>query len=172
MKQAGGQPLRLEELKKDPSLGGTMVSWPVFFQMQADGYKAFGSSLDVVGPITFLGTFAKRDWAAAHKDLLVRYLTAEISALRWMMDAKNKDEVIAALAKSRGFTPEVAAAAYQGFMSPNGWAKDGEVKLPELAALMKLRAEVEGSWGGNPPPPDKYLDLSYLHAAIAAIDKK
>jgi ABC-type nitrate/sulfonate/bicarbonate transport system substrate-binding protein len=172
MKEAGGQPLRLAELKKDPSLGGTMVSWPVFFQMQADGYKAFGSSLDVVGPMTFLGTFAKRDWAASHKELLERYFEAEIKTLRWMMTPANKAEVIDLLVKGRSFTPAVAALAYDGFMSPNGWARDGEVKPTELAALMKLGADVEGRWGGHPPPPETYLDLSYLHDAIAKLDAK
>ena len=58
------------------------------------------------------------------------------------------------------------------FTGPYGWAKDGEVDIPRLATVMKLRADVEGSWGGKPPPPETYLDMSYLAEAIKAIGGK
>jgi len=38
-----------------------------------------------------------------------------------------------------------------------------------LANVLKLRAELEGQWGGNPPPPDKYVDLSYYNEAMASL---
>ncbi len=172
MKEAGGQPFRLVELKKDPSAAGTMVSWPVFFQMQAEGYPAFGSSLDVVGPMLFQSTFVMRDWAKAHKDLVVRHLSAEVKTVRWMMARENRAEVISLLGKYLNASPEVATLAYEGFTGPYGWAKDGEVDIPRLATVMKLRADVEGSWGGKPPPPETYLDMSYLAEAIKAIGGK
>jgi hypothetical protein len=31
--------------------------------------------------------------------------------------------------------------------------------------VLKLRAEIEGQWGGTAPAPDKYLDLSYYDKA-------
>jgi hypothetical protein len=38
-----------------------------------------------------------------------------------------------------------------------------------LANVLKLRAELEGQWGGHPPPADKYVDLSYYNAAMAGL---
>jgi hypothetical protein len=35
--------------------------------------------------------------------------------------------------------------------------------------LLKLRAEIEGQWGGTAPAPDKYLDLSYYDKAVAGL---
>ena len=35
--------------------------------------------------------------------------------------------------------------------------------------VLKLRAEIEGQWAGNPPPPEKYVDLSYYNRAVAGI---
>ena len=32
-----------------------------------------------------------------------------------------------------------------------------------------LRAEIEGSWGGKPPPPERYVDLSYYEAALKRV---
>ena len=171
MKLSGGQPLRLADLRKDPAVGGTMVSWPEYFQIRAEGYPVFGSSLDVVGPMTFQVIYVMRNWAASNRDLVRRFLMAQVKAQRWIMDPQNKQEVIALYAKSRNYSPEVAAAAYESLMSPTGWAKDGAIALPELASVMKLRAEVEGAWGGKPPPPETYVDTSYLNEAIRTLDQ-
>jgi hypothetical protein len=35
--------------------------------------------------------------------------------------------------------------------------------------VLKLRAEVEGQWGGKPPGEDKYLDLSYYRQALSSL---
>ena len=35
---------------------------------------------------------------------------------------------------------------------------------------LKLRADMLGTWGGNPPPPaSKYLDLSHYQKALAGL---
>jgi hypothetical protein len=35
---------------------------------------------------------------------------------------------------------------------------------------LKLRAEMLGTWGSNPPPPiSKYLDLSFYQRALAGL---
>jgi len=36
-------------------------------------------------------------------------------------------------------------------------------------AVLALRAEIEGQWGGKPPAPDKYLDLGYYERALALV---
>jgi len=48
-------------------------------------------------------------------------------------------------------------------------AKDAQLDMAGFRNVLKLRAEIEGQWGGNPPPPDKYLDLSYHERALSAI---
>jgi len=172
LRKSGGQPLRLEEMKKDANAAGTMVSWPEYFQMQADGYKAFGSSLDVVGPMMIRGNWTMRPWANANRELVVRYLSAEVKSLRWAMDPKNRDEVIALLAKSRNYSQQVASIAYENFMTPSGWQKDGALSLSALTTTITLRAEVEGGWGGKPPAAASLVDLSFLAEALKRADAK
>jgi hypothetical protein len=48
-------------------------------------------------------------------------------------------------------------------------AKDAKFDMAGFRNVLKLRAEIEGQWGGNPPPPEKYLDLSYYDRAIASL---
>jgi hypothetical protein len=64
--------------------------------------------------------------------------------------------------------PEIAAADYDmAVTQPGGFAKDAQLDLEGFKNVLKLRAEVEGQWGGHPPSPDKYYDASYYDAALA-----
>jgi hypothetical protein len=36
---------------------------------------------------------------------------------------------------------------------------------------LRLRAEVEGSWGGHAPGPEKYYEPSYYDAALVKVMK-
>jgi len=38
-----------------------------------------------------------------------------------------------------------------------------------IEADTALRAEIEGSWDGKPPPPERYVDLSYYENALKKI---
>ena len=35
--------------------------------------------------------------------------------------------------------------------------------------VLALRAEIEGSWGGKAPPPERYIDLSYYDNALKRV---
>jgi hypothetical protein len=37
--------------------------------------------------------------------------------------------------------------------------------------VLKLRAEVEGQWGGHPPSPEKYYDPAYYNRALSMLKK-
>jgi hypothetical protein len=42
-------------------------------------------------------------------------------------------------------------------------------KLFQFPCLWKGATISEGQWGGNPPAPDKYIDLSYYSKALASL---
>ena len=54
-------------------------------------------------------------------------------------------------------------------IQPNGFAKDGKFDMAGFKNVLKLRAEIEGQWGGKPPAPDKYIDLSYYNKAVTGM---
>ena len=43
----------------------------------------------------------------------------------------------------------------------SGLAPDAAFNHAGFAQVLAIRAEMEGMWGGTPPPADRYLDLSY-----------
>ena len=52
---------------------------------------------------------------------------------------------------------------------PGGFATDAAFDIPGFQNVLKLRAEIEGSWGGHPPAPEKYYDASYYNAALTKL---
>ena len=47
-----------------------------------------------------------------------------------------------------------------------GLAPDAHFETDGFRTVLALRAEIEGQWGGKPPPPEKYLDLGYYERAL------
>jgi hypothetical protein len=46
---------------------------------------------------------------------------------------------------------------------------DARLDVEGFKNVLKLRAEIEGQWGGTPPSPEKYLDLSSYERALAGL---
>jgi ABC-type nitrate/sulfonate/bicarbonate transport system substrate-binding protein len=111
-----------------------------------------------------------RDWAKANSDTLVRYIRAYVEGRRWALDPKNKGEAVVLLADRLKLPAEIAAQSYAVATDPTeGMAKDAKLDMPGFNNVLKLRAEIEGQWGGTPPPAEKYLDLSYYEKALAGL---
>jgi hypothetical protein len=111
-----------------------------------------------------------RPWAKANGDTLVRYLKAIIEGRRWLLDPANKNDVITLTASKFRLSPDFAAKSYAVVTDPtNGFVKDAKFNMQGFLNVLKLRAEIEGQWGGHPPAPDKYIDLSYYNTALAAL---
>ena len=109
-----------------------------------------------------------RSWAKANEDVLVKYLQAYIEGLRWALAPANKAAAIDLLAGWLKVAPDVAAECYDIAADPaDGMARDAKLDVEGFANVLKLRAEIEGQWGGTPPSPEKYLDLSYYRNAVS-----
>jgi hypothetical protein len=68
---------------------------------------------------------------------------------------------------------KVAERTYQALMEPRfGLAPDAEFDLEGFKAVLALRAEIEGQWGGKAPAPDKYIDLGYYERAMKLLARR
>ena len=66
--------------------------------------------------------------------------------------------------------PDVVTQAYDLAAHPvTGFAKDAKLDMEGFRNVLKLRAEILGQWGGTPPAPDKYIDLTYYQRALAGL---
>ena len=168
IKPFGATPQRLVAMREQKEFAGSMLGPPVSLVAKKEGFVSLGSVQQLIGPYQAAGVFTQRAWAKDHRDLLVAFLSACIEAQRWLLNPANKQQVIDLLAAQYHLAPEIAAEDYDiSITHPSGFAKDAQFDLRGFENVLKLRAEVEGQWGGHPPSPDKYYDPSYYQAALA-----
>ena len=168
LKPFGATPQRLIAMREQKDFAGSMLGPPVSLVAKKEGFVSLGSVQQLIGPYQAAGFFTQRAWAKDHRDLLVAFLAACIEAQRWLLNPSNKQQVIDLLAAQYHLAPELAAEDYDiSITHPGGFAKDAQFDLRGFENVLKLRAEVEGQWGGHPPSPEKYYDPSYYQTALA-----
>ena len=168
MKPFGATPQRLIAMREHKEYAGSMLGPPSSLAAKREGFVSLGSVQELIGPYQAAGFFALRKWAEEHRETLIPFLTAIIEAQRWLMAPANKQDVIALWVKDYHLAPEVAAENYETTIAhAGGFARDARFDLDGFKDVLKLRAEVEGSWGGKPPTPEKYYDGSWYNAALA-----
>jgi hypothetical protein len=69
--------------------------------------------------------------------------------------------------------PDAAAETYESLTTlPGGYEKDASFDLEGFKSVLKLRAEIEGQWGGHPPSPEKYYYASYYLEALRKLKSR
>jgi ABC-type nitrate/sulfonate/bicarbonate transport system substrate-binding protein len=170
IKPFGATPQRLVAMREHKDFAGSMLGPPVSLLAKHEGFVSLGSVQEMIGPYQAAGFFTERAWSRDHREVLISFLAACIEAQRWLLNPANKEKVQDLLVSEFHLTPEVAAEDYEIVTTrPGGFAKDAQFDLRGFENVLKLRAEVEGQWGGHPPGPEKYYDPKYYQAALAKI---
>lgn len=170
LKPIGATPQRLEAMREHKEYAASMLGPPTSILAKHAGFVSLGSTQELIGPYQGVGAFVRRQWAREHADSLVRYLTAYVEAQRWLLAPANKQQVIELLMKESGLPASVAAETYALSMEgQGGHEQDARFDLNGFKNVLKLRAEVEGQWGGRAPAAEKYYDLSYYQEALSKL---
>jgi ABC-type nitrate/sulfonate/bicarbonate transport system substrate-binding protein len=168
VKPAGGTTARLKGLVEEKSGVAAMLNPPFSITAARQGMHSLGAAAEVVGAYQAGSAWLMRAWGRENAATVVQYIQAHVEALRWALDPAHKNEAIALLGERLKLPPDVAALSYEAGLNPaNGFAKDAKFNLEGFRNVLKLRAEMLGTWGGTPPAPDKYLDFSYYQQALA-----
>ena len=166
---AGGTGPRSVAMVADPQLAAGMINPPFSFSVREKGLKSLGSQFDLLGPYQATGAFVMRAWAAANAAVLDGYLSAYIEGQRYVMNPAHRVEMIALLTSSFKLSAPAAEGTYDALVKPgSGLAPDARFNLAGFNNVLAIRAEMEGMWGGTPPPADKYFDLSFYDRAAKA----
>jgi ABC-type nitrate/sulfonate/bicarbonate transport system substrate-binding protein len=163
----GGTALRLRGMKENKEYKGAMLNLPFSLDAKAAGLKSLGRATDLIGPYQANGTFVLRKWAQENRATLERYIAGVIEGTRWALARANKDAAAKILSERLKVTPEVAGRTLELMTDPKfGIAPDARFDMQGFRNVLALRAEIEGSWGGKAPEPEKYVDLSYYEGAL------
>ena len=164
---AGGTGPRAAAMVADPQLAAGMINPPFSFTVRQQGLKSLGNQYALLGPYQATGAFVLRDWARAHADLLQDYLAAYIEGQRLVMNPAHRAQMIDLLVRSFKLDAVAAAGTYDALLTPGaGLAPDARFNTEGFQTVLAIRAEMEGMWGGTPPAPAKYLDLSFYDQAL------
>lgn len=170
---AGGTASMLAALLKDKTNAAAIISPPFAFRAEREGLKDLGPVKDAIGAYQFDAGFVMRPWASANAETLVRYIQSYVEGCRWALDPVNRTAAIALLSGRLKLSPPDAERTYQLIVDPkNGIERDARLDLDGFRNTLKLRAEIEGQWGGVPPPADRYIDESYYRRALTALGER
>jgi len=170
VKPVGASFRRLEVMLADKTASAAILNPPFPLRALAAGLNDMGSAVKAVGPYQATGAWLLKPWASAHPDTVVRYVQAYVEGLRWAVDPGNKAEAVKLLADGLKLPEDVARRTYEIAADPaEGLSKDAKFDIDGFKNVLRLRATMQGQWGGNPPAPEKYLDLSYYTKAIAGL---
>jgi ABC-type nitrate/sulfonate/bicarbonate transport system substrate-binding protein len=110
----------------------------------------------------------KRGWAEKNRPVVVRFMKAMTSTMRWMND--NRDSACAYLSKEMAISVEHCRYASDYNWKYRIWDRNADLNLDGVRTLIKITAE-QGILKEPLPEPARYIDQSYLRQAVAEIEK-
>src|SRR5262247_943028 len=139
---------------------------PQDFVAMRRGYRLLGLSTDAVPEYLYTVTAARRSWAAANKDTIVRYVRALSSAFKFIRDPANRAKVVRAIVETTGFAEANAKLTLALYFEPDRGIlpNSGEINLKGMEQVIALMAEGE-TIKAPLPAAERFVDLQYLHAA-------
>jgi ABC-type nitrate/sulfonate/bicarbonate transport system substrate-binding protein len=164
---AGGTPQRLRALLADDTYAATILTPPFDFVAQDRGFKNLGDAIDVLGRYQAYSGVARRAWAQANGDVLVRYIRAHLAAIRWLYEPANKAEATAILSTNTNTSPEIAAKVYGVLVDrTSGVVPTGAIDIEGTKTVLALRSAY-GVPKKTLTDPMKYIDESYYRRALS-----
>ena len=115
--KAFGNTMKRAEAMSRGEAAGAMMSLPDD-EIQKRSFKVLARAEDYVKHYARGLGATRRAWANAHEELLVRFIRAIVRATDWVMDAKNKAEVIGLLLPENKNSRARAEEMYEESVSP------------------------------------------------------
>jgi ABC-type nitrate/sulfonate/bicarbonate transport system substrate-binding protein len=139
---------------------------PQDFVAMRRGFRLLGLSTEAVPEYLYTVTAARRSWADANKDAIVRYVRALSSAFRFIRDPAKRDQLIRTIVDTTGFAEANAKLTLALYFEPDRRVlpKLGEINLSGMEQAIALMGE--GGILKDPlPRAERFVDLQYLQAA-------
>jgi ABC-type nitrate/sulfonate/bicarbonate transport system substrate-binding protein len=160
-----GTPVRADCLNKG-ECDAVPLGQPDDIMFVRRGYNKLGDSLEVIPVLQFGVIAARRDWAQANRDAVVRLTRAIGAAYSFMRDQANRAEVTALAADMTGAPAEVMRAVLAFYYEPDRgmMPRQGEIDMAGVAKVIELLGR-SGELKAPLPAAERFVDLQYLKAA-------
>ena len=145
------------------------VGVPLDLVAKQQGFNIIGYFADDQPNFQFNVYIVKRSWGEKNRPLVVRFMKAMVSTMRWIME--NSEAACAYLSKEMAISIEHCRYASDYNWKSRIWDRNADLNLEGVRTLIKITAE-QGILKEPLPQPSKYIDQSYLKQALAEIGKR
>ncbi len=158
---------RYADMLKDKTDAATMLMTPFDLLGAAHGLHALVRVREALGPYQGEVAAVRRAFAVKHRDDVIGFIRAYKQAIDWLHDPANREVAAAILvARMQSMTLPLANETLAVLLAPKGgFARDVTPDMEGVKRVLSLRDKY-----GTPHKvldnPMKYLDLSYLNAAL------
>jgi ABC-type nitrate/sulfonate/bicarbonate transport system substrate-binding protein len=148
---------------------GAMMSMPDQ-EIQKRGFKVLAQAQDYVKHYARGLGATRREWAEANEALVVRFTRAMIRATDWVLETKNKQDVIQILLNETKNNRARAEAMYEQTLSPTmGVTPRSRIDYDGIRTVIQLR-ESAGLMKPGETKAEKYVDERFYNKALATFD--
>ena len=161
----GGTPQALAALASG-QIAAAPLSLPVNFVAEEQGFNTIGRFIDVIPHYQLSVYSVMRPWAERNRSIVMRFMKSIALACRWIYG--NKEAAAELLAKEMGLKREYARKGWDFYTEKGLWNPRGDVTLEGLGIVAQIYAEQNQL--KSPPNAAKFVDQSYLRAAIKELD--
>jgi ABC-type nitrate/sulfonate/bicarbonate transport system substrate-binding protein len=162
----GATRFRLEALK-DGKIDFAMLNLPFNIFAQAAGLKILDDPSNVIGAYQSAGGFARRDWAAANRDVLIQYVAAYVEGVRWTLDPRNRKAAALLMQDKMQLDAAVVEQCLDQMLDERtGFAADAKLNRDGMATLLSLRAKFTGAAA---VPASRYVDEAVYREALTLL---
>ena len=160
-----GTPVRADCLNKG-ECDAVPLGQPDDILFMQKGYNKLGDSLEVIPVLQFSVVAARRDWALANRDAVMRFARAIGDTYKFMREKANRDEVAKLAADMTGAPIDVVRAVLAFYYEPDRGVmpKQGEIDMAGVAKVIELLGR-SGELKEPLPNAERFVDLQYLKAA-------
>jgi ABC-type nitrate/sulfonate/bicarbonate transport system substrate-binding protein len=139
---------------------------PQDFYALRKGLNVLGATTDAVPDFHYTVTAVHRDWAAAHPDIVRRYVEALRDTFAFIRDPANRERMIADIRSFWTASEESATQTMDLFFRPERHVlpKAGGLGRPGIAQVVRFLQD-GGVLAGTAPSFEQIVDRRYLDAA-------
>jgi len=158
---AGGTPARLSALESGAVAGAVLVM--PFSDIAIDkGFPKLGDTTEIISNYQFNNININPALAEKNRAAVVKFIRAHIQALHWIFE--HQADTVEFLNKEFGLPTQYARRGIEYYTKNKVYPINGDVTLSGLKVNIEVQAQ-DGIIKGALPPPEKYIDLSYLRQA-------
>ena len=132
---AGATSARFAALKSG-AVDAALLTTPFNFYAETEGFANLGFTFDVLPDMPFAGMAVNRTWAAAHVDVLKRFLDAYTKAVVWFDDPKNREAAVKIQMDTSKIQQDDVEKAYAFLHDRNLFEPTGEISKRKVGTVI------------------------------------